>query len=139
MIRIHRTAFSCVKLLGSLIIVLLAAGFLSGCFTLYSSEGGGQTKLKRLAKLIPAFNAGISASYSEFSGSLLVNGAYDIYLDDANTIPLPGYTRLDLRFAYTFGKASVTADIFNLLIQSMPQKLSIITPPPAAIFVWESG
>lgn len=69
-------------------------------------------------KAIPrnAFNGGISLGHSSgLSGSLLMIGAYDVYLDDANTIPLSGYTRFDLRFGYAFGKFVVTADILNLL------------------------
>lgn len=71
-------------------------------------------------KAIPrnAFNAGISAMHSSgLSGSLLVSGAYDIYLDDANMISLPGHTSVDLRLAYRYGKITVEAEAFNLLNQ----------------------
>jgi len=42
-------------------------------------------------------------------------GASGIYLDDASTIPLSGYIRVDGRVAYQFGSLTLSADLFNIL------------------------
>ncbi len=68
-------------------------------------------------KAIPrdVFSAVTSLHVAPFSVTLSVQSTGRIFLDDANTIPLPGYTDASTRFAYDFGRFGLTLDIFNVL------------------------
>jgi Fe(3+) dicitrate transport protein len=68
-------------------------------------------------KAIPRhfFTAGLrTGTLAGFHASLGVSGARDIWLDDGNTIELPGWTRWDARLAWTSGSIRVFADVHNL-------------------------
>lgn len=61
-------------------------------------------------------SAGMNAAHpSGLAGSLLVSGAREIYLDDANTLELPGYTRMDARLSYPVRGVRLSVEVFNLL------------------------
>jgi len=49
------------------------------------------------------------------AASLSVHSVRGIHLDDANTIELPGYTRVDARLAYQVSRVRLQAEVFNLL------------------------
>jgi iron complex outermembrane receptor protein len=49
------------------------------------------------------------------AAALSVSRAWGIWLDDANTLRLPGFTRVDGRLSYPVGRVRVTLDAFNLL------------------------
>ena len=72
-------------------------------------------------KAIPrdVWAAGTSASRGGWSGSLIARGAGRIWLDDANTIPLDGWTAVDAKLAVRLPlpgpAATLTAEAFNLL------------------------
>jgi outer membrane receptor protein involved in Fe transport len=72
-------------------------------------------------KAIPrdVWAAGTSASRGAWSGSLIARGAGRIWLDDANTIPLDGWTAVDAKLAVRLPlpgpAATLTAEAFNLL------------------------
>jgi outer membrane receptor protein involved in Fe transport len=60
--------------------------------------------------------AGVDAGRANgLTASLSASRAWGIWLDDANTIALPGFTRVDGRLSYPVGRLRVTADVFNLL------------------------
>lgn len=68
-------------------------------------------------KAIPrhTFGAGVRAAHeSGLTGSLATQSAWGVYLDDANTIELPGYTRVDTRLSYPVGPAWLSVEVFNL-------------------------
>jgi outer membrane receptor protein involved in Fe transport len=46
------------------------------------------------------------------------HSAWGVWLDDANTSDLPGYTRVDARAAYGLGRVRLEAQVFNLLDRS---------------------
>ena len=49
------------------------------------------------------------------AGSLAAHSAWGIHLDDANTVELPGYTRLDARASYPVFGVRLDLEVFNLL------------------------
>ncbi|PSQ82424.1 MAG: hypothetical protein BRD44_08245 [Bacteroidetes bacterium QS_7_67_15] len=70
-------------------------------------------------KAIPrdVFTAGVSAAPEQLgglSGSVLVNTVSGTYLDDPNTIRLPGHTTVGARLAYEYGVATVSLEAQNL-------------------------
>ena len=71
-------------------------------------------------KAIPrdVLTAGVSAAPERLgglSGSVLVNVVSGTYLDDANTIRLPGHTTVGARLAYEYGLATASLEAENLL------------------------
>ena len=62
---------------------------------------------------------GVSAVHSYgVGGSLIVKSVNGIYLDDANTINLPGYTTIDAKISYRFGWITAAVELMNLLDKS---------------------
>lgn len=49
------------------------------------------------------------------AGSVAMQSAWGIYLDDANTIELPGHTRVDARLSYPIASLRLDVEVFNLL------------------------
>lgn len=69
-------------------------------------------------KAIPrhALNAGLRARHaSGLTAALSTQSGWGIHLDDANSIELPGYTRLDARLSYAVAGVRLTAEMFNVL------------------------
>lgn len=69
-------------------------------------------------KAIPrhSLGAGLRAgNRSGLAASVAANSAWGIYLDDANTTRLPGYTRVDARLSYPVAGARLYLEVFNLL------------------------
>lgn len=69
-------------------------------------------------KAIPrhSFGTGLRMGTLEgLAGSLAMQSAWGIYLNDANTIELPGYTRVDARLSYPFAGVRLNLEMFNLL------------------------
>ena len=69
-------------------------------------------------KAIPRHSLGTGlrmAGSTGLVGSVAVQSAWGIYLDDANTIELPGYTRVDARLSYPFARVRLNLEMFNLL------------------------
>ena len=71
-------------------------------------------------KAIPrdVLTAGVTAAPERFgglSGSVLLNVVSAVYLDDPNTIRLPGHTTVNARLAYERGGATVSVEADNLL------------------------
>lgn len=72
----------------------------------------------RLLKAIPrrVLAAGVGRSPTTgLSASLTVSGVGDSFLDDANTLTLPGHTQLDARVSYPVGRARLSVDARNVL------------------------
>jgi outer membrane receptor protein involved in Fe transport len=72
----------------------------------------------RQLKAIPRHftTAGLSGSPAAgLEAALLLSHARGIFLDDANTIPLPAYTRVDVRVGREVGGVEVTLDVRNIL------------------------
>lgn len=67
-------------------------------------------------KAIPrhALTGGLSVAAGAVDARLIVSHARDAYLDDANTVSLPPYTRIDAAVAYRVGSAEVVLDAANL-------------------------
>jgi outer membrane receptor protein involved in Fe transport len=68
-------------------------------------------------KAIPrdVITTGVSAVHrSGLGGSLRLKAADRIFLDDANTIPLDGYTTVDARVSYQIRDYTVALNVFNL-------------------------
>jgi iron complex outermembrane receptor protein len=69
-------------------------------------------------KAIPRHSLGTGlrmGSRSGLAGSVAAKSAWGIYLDDANTVRLPGYTRLDARLSYPIAGVRLDVEVFNLL------------------------
>lgn len=108
----HRGVEAGVKLLGP----AATTAFLN--YTLQSvTSRSGESAGKQL-KAIPRhfFSGGISAAHTlGLAGSLTATAARGIYLDDANTLELPGFTRWDARLSYPLRGVRLSLDVFNLL------------------------
>lgn len=62
---------------------------------------------------------GVSAVHSYgIGGSLIVKSVNGIYLDDANTINLPGYATIDAKISYRYGRITAAVELMNLLDKS---------------------
>lgn len=69
-------------------------------------------------KAVPRHVLNGSVTVGRFSGlhaGLVATHTQGIYLDDANTLGLSGFTRLDGRIAHPLGPVQLTLDVFNLL------------------------
>lgn len=69
-------------------------------------------------KAIPRhfLSAGVEAGRRDGpAAALSASRAWGIWLDDANTVELPGFTRVDGRLSYPLGGVRITLDAFNLL------------------------
>lgn len=90
-------------------------GFMSYNFSEVKFKGGendGKT-LKGIPKNV--YVAGISFRPEKgFGGTLLLNGASGIYLDDENSEKLDGYSVINLRASYSFDFAMVYLDVNNV-------------------------
>ena len=81
-----------------------------------ATSRSGEDEGRRL-KAIPRHSlvAGVSAGESTgLEASLTMTRADGMYLDDANTRELPGWTRWDARLAYPLGRAQLFGQVFNL-------------------------
>lgn len=58
--------------------------------------------------------AGATAAASSFTASLTAHNARKIWLDDANTLALPDWTRWDAKVGYRWRDAELAADLRNL-------------------------
>lgn len=77
----------------------------------------GDNEGKQL-KAIPRNNITVGATVSPlhaFEAGVLVTHSSDAFIDDANTVPLDAFTRVDARVAYAFTNASVFVEVRNLL------------------------
>lgn len=87
-------------------------------YTLQSvTLGHGEYEGKRV-KAIPEhfWSGGLSfGTQAGFTASLALTAARGIWLDDANTVALPGYTRVDAKAAYPVGRLRLSLAVFNLL------------------------
>lgn len=73
---------------------------------------------ERQLKAVPRHTLGAAVSWSHRAGptvSLASTTLRGIWLDDANTIELPGFTRVDARLSIPLLRARVTLDVHNLL------------------------
>ena len=62
---------------------------------------------------------GISAVHPYgIGGGLIVKSVNGIYLDDANTINLPGYTTVDAKISYRYRRITAAVELMNLLDKS---------------------
>lgn len=60
-------------------------------------------------------SAGLSAAHrSGVDGSVIVRSAQRMFLDDANTLRLPGYTTADARLGYRLAAVTLALEAFNL-------------------------
>lgn len=68
-------------------------------------------------KAIPrhALTAGLGVSPGAADLRLMVSHTRSIYLDDANTVSLPAYSRVDSHFAFELGAVELFLDVSNLL------------------------
>ena len=61
------------------------------------------------------YSATLQSGYSRLLAGATVSGASQIYLDDANSIPLSSYVTLDGRVGYRFRSLTLSVDVFNIL------------------------
>ncbi|NNE34977.1 MAG: TonB-dependent receptor, partial [Rhodothermales bacterium] len=68
-------------------------------------------------KAIPrdVITGALSFNFHPFSAGITVQSSQRIFLDDANSIRLPGYTTTAVHMAYDFGRFGLAIDVFNLL------------------------
>jgi outer membrane receptor protein involved in Fe transport len=71
-------------------------------------------QLKAIPRRVAAAGVGRNST-SGISASLSVVNVGDSFLDDANTLTLPGHTKLDARASYPVAGVRVTVDVHNLL------------------------
>lgn len=106
-------------------------------------------------KAIPrhVLSGGVSAAHgSGLAGSLLATSAQGIWLDDANTLELPGYTRVDARLSYPIlsagrmGPLRLSLNVINLFDRAYsttgfpdPAGTGVVYYYPAAGRVFEVG
>ena len=90
--------------------------------------------VKAIPRDIISAAIGIPVGPVEMSATL--KSARRMFLDDANTVPLSDYTTVDARVNYDFGRAGITAEVFNVLDASFS---TTGFPDPAgseAVFVY---
>ena len=91
---------------------------LFGNYTMQAATRVGGEADGKYLKAIPrhVIAGGISAGPATgLNAAVTGTNTRQIFLDDANTIELPNFTRWDARVGYTFGRYKVFADVFNLL------------------------
>ncbi|HVS61036.1 MAG TPA: TonB-dependent receptor [Gemmatimonadaceae bacterium] len=71
-------------------------------------------QLKAIPRRVIATGLGRSSS-NGLSASLSVTSVGDSFLNDENTLTLPGHTQLDARTSYPVGRARLSVDVRNLL------------------------
>jgi outer membrane receptor protein involved in Fe transport len=77
-----------------------------------AGEDSGK-QLKAIPRRVLA--AGVShAPTTGLSASVSVSNVGDTFLDDANTLTLPGHTQVDARLSYPLGRARLSVDARNL-------------------------
>jgi vitamin B12 transporter len=90
---------------------------LNGAYTLQDATSrSGDNAGKRL-KAIPRHTLGGGVSLRPLrllETSVYATAVRDIFLDDANAVTLPNYTRVDARVSYAFGARQVFVDARNL-------------------------
>lgn len=92
-----------------------------GAYTLQDVTSRSGDNAGNALKAIPRhfLSAGVDAGHADGpAASLSVSRAWGIWLDDANTVRLPGFTRVDGRVSYPVGHLRVFVDGFNLLDRS---------------------
>ncbi|MGH7528748.1 MAG: TonB-dependent receptor [Gemmatimonadales bacterium] len=93
--------------------VSIIANYTLQSVTIRTGEHAGNA-LKALPR--HAIVAGLSLSpLAGLDAGVLVSHARDIYLDDANTVRLPPYTRVDAHLAYHLGPVELLLEATNLL------------------------
>jgi outer membrane receptor protein involved in Fe transport len=108
----HRGLETGLKLDGPHTLALFANYTLQAATTTAGDNAG------KYLKAIPHHfvTAGVTVgSSSGPAASVVMLGARRIYLDDANTQELPGWTRWDARVSYSVRGVRLSADVFNLL------------------------
>jgi iron complex outermembrane receptor protein len=91
---------------------------LFGAYTLQDVTSRSGENAGNALKAIPRhfLSAGVDAGRADGPvASLSLSRAWGIWLDDANTVRLPGFTRVDGRVSYPLGRVRVFVDGFNLL------------------------
>ena len=88
-------------------------------YTLQAATAQNGENSGKYLKAIPRhfIGAGVSAG-SALSGSLSLLHARKTFLDDANTITLPDWTRVDARLSYQWRQLRLAVDALNLLDRS---------------------
>jgi len=68
-------------------------------------------------KAIPktAISTGISSEWGPLSATVALKAVSDIWIDDANTVPLEDYSTVDLRLALSVTDWVFSVDVFNAL------------------------
>jgi vitamin B12 transporter len=87
-------------------------------YTLQAATARAGENTGKYLKAIPRHfvTAGVTVGPSSGpAASVVVSGARRIYIDDANTQELPGWTRWDARLSYSLRGVRLSADVFNLL------------------------
>lgn len=51
-------------------------------------------------------------------GSVLIKSVRDIFMDDANIVPLPDYTTVDVKLSYHISQVSLSVEMFNAFNQT---------------------
>jgi outer membrane receptor protein involved in Fe transport len=108
----HRGIEAGLNVVGPATVEVFASYALQAATSRVGESDGNQLKA------IPRhfLSGGIGAGGADgLAGTLVISSAHDIYLDDANTIALPDWTRWDARVAYTWRGTTVSLDAFNLL------------------------
>jgi outer membrane receptor protein involved in Fe transport len=86
-------------------------------YTLQSVTARTGEHIGRFVKAVPRhfFSGDVRARHRlGLEGSVGVLRADGIYLDDANTVELPGFTRVDARATLPLGRMQLAAQVFNV-------------------------
>lgn len=80
----------------------------------YMNGGNVGNRLKAIPR--HSLSAGANTSlFAGLEGGVVATRQSGIYLDDANTVELPAYTRVDGRLSYPIGGLTLNVDVRNLL------------------------
>lgn len=87
-------------------------------YTLQSARSRSGDNAGNYLKAIPRHTVSGGANvtlFSRLAASVTVTAIGGAYLDDANTIELPAFTRVDARTSYPFGAVTLVVEVRNLL------------------------
>jgi outer membrane cobalamin receptor len=107
----HRGLETGVRWAGSLPVSLFGAHTLQSVTSLRGPNNGKQLKA------VPSQQLNVGATLSALDAlqaTAIVSHTGSGWVDDVNTVKLPGFTRTDLRFTYTWQALSVFADVTNI-------------------------
>jgi outer membrane receptor for ferrienterochelin and colicin len=99
-----------------------ASAFAAYTLQAATSQSGSSSGMRLKAIPRHTLNGGFTVTPTPmFDASVLATHVRDTYLDDANTITLPAYTRVDLRFGVKVAGRSIFAEARNILDASYSQ------------------